>query len=169
MSEAYIGEIRMFAFNFAPRGWAMCNGQLLSIQQNTALFSILGTTYGGNGVNNFALPNLQSRVPVNFGQSTLGSFYSLGQIGGEENHQLLQGEMPLHNHIAVASTAAPDKPAAAGNFWAGNPASYAPTANTTMQPGAIPLNGGNLPHPNIAPYLVVNFCIALVGLFPSRN
>ncbi|MEP6848648.1 MAG: tail fiber protein [Acidobacteriota bacterium] len=169
MSEAYIGEIRIFAFNFPPRGWALCNGQILAIAQNQALFSILGTTYGGNGIQNFALPNLQSRIPVNFGQSTLGSFYNLGQVGGEENHTLLQSEMPLHNHIPIASTAAPDKPGAAGNFWAGNAASYAPTSNTTMLPNAIGFSGGSQPHPNIAPYLVLNFCIALVGLFPSRN
>ncbi|MEP7075407.1 MAG: tail fiber protein [Acidobacteriota bacterium] len=169
MSEAYVGEIRIVAFTFPPRGWAFCNGQLLAIQQNQALFSILGTTYGGNGVQTFALPDLRGRVPVNFGQSTIGSFYNIGETGGEENHQLLQSEMPLHNHIPVASTAAANVPAATGNFWAADPGSYAAAANTTMLPNAIGTNGGNQPHPNLAPYLVVNFCIALSGLFPSRN
>lgn len=169
MSQAYIGEIRMVGFNFPPRSWAFCNGQLLSIQQNAALFSILGTTYGGNGVQNFALPDLRGRTPLGFGNGAGLSPYVLGEVGGQENHTLIQSEMPLHNHLAAASTAAPDKPTATGNFWAGNAGTYASSQNANLMPQAIPLMGGSQPHPNLAPYMVVNFVICLSGIFPSRN
>jgi microcystin-dependent protein len=165
MSDPYIGEIKVISFNFAPRGWAFCNGQLLPINQNQALFSILGTMYGGNGQTNFALPNFQAKMPIHQGQG-----YTVGQTGGEVAHTLTINEMPAHNHPAMgAATATGGSPN--GTVWA--PAEGAleffPTPNTTMSPAAINNAGGSQPHNNEAPYLVLNFIIALVGIFPSRN
>lgn len=169
MAEPFIGEIRIFAGNFAPNGWALCNGQLLSLEQNTASFSILGTTYGGNGETNFALPNLQGRVPIHMGDG-----FVEGEIGGEAAHTLLVTEMPIHSHPANASTSKGNKAAPTGAVWAadaaGVTAEYQSGApNTTMAPSAIANAGGSEPHNNLQPYLVVNFIIALVGIFPSRG
>jgi len=165
MSTPFIGEIRMVGFNFPPRGWAFCNGAVMSIGQNQALFAILGTTYGGNGQTTFALPNLQTRVPVYVGQGI-----SLGQQAGEANHTLINAEMPLHTHPPVGGS--PAAVAVATGSLPGKGTShpfYAPTPNTAMNPATVSTVGNNAPHNNMPPYLVVNFCIALVGIFPSRN
>ena len=165
MSEPFLAEIRIMSFNFAPRGWALCNGQLLPINQNQALFSLLGTTYGGNGQTTFALPNLQGRVPIH-----VGSGFALGQAGGAQAHTLTAAEMPTHAHAAISSsnTGSSADPTAA--FWAATAAAaYAPSANAAMAPGALSDAGGNQPHGNLSPYLVLNFCIALQGIYPSAN
>lgn len=169
MSEPFLGEIRMFGFNFAPRGWAFCNGQLLAIAQNTALFSLLGTTYGGNGQTTFALPNLQGRVPLHFGQGAGLSSYSLGQSAGTETVTLTQSQMPAHGHVVTANNGDATASRPANRFPAGGGA-YADSGDgTTMNPTVVATTGGSQPHNNIQPYLALNFCIALVGIFPSRN
>lgn len=165
MSNPYLGEIRIVSFNFAPRGWAFCNGQVLPIAQYAALFSLLGTTYGGNGTTTFQLPNYQARMPVH-----VGNGYVQGQIAGEVAHTLIQTEMPVHTHSAVGVSTNANNPSASGNAWASskdNP--YAATPNTSMSPATLSNTGGNLPHDNMAPYLTLNFIIALQGIFPSRN
>jgi microcystin-dependent protein len=165
MAEPFIGEIRMVSFNYAPNGWALCNGQLLPINQNQALFSLLGTTYGGNGIQTFQLPNYQARMPVH-----VGNGYSQGQSSGEAAHTLLVNEMPSHSHQAVGVTTIANSAAASGNAWAAsaeNP--YAASPNTQMSAAALANAGGGQPHDNMAPYLTINFIIALVGIFPSRN
>jgi microcystin-dependent protein len=176
-SEPFIGEIIIGGWNFAPRGYALCNGQILSISQNTALFSLLGTTYGGNGTTTFNLPNLQSSVAIGFGSGPGLSNYSLGEQGGEENHTLLATEMPAHNHLVNSNNGDGALNTPVNNFFAGpgadrdlfwyNDANTGGTSN--MNPGAIGLSGSNLPHNNRMPYLVVNYCIAMQGIFPSRN
>ncbi len=165
MSSPFLAEIRIFSFNFAPKGWAMCNGQLLPINQNQALFSLLGTTYGGDGITTFALPNLQGRVPVH-----PGSGISLGQTGGEQAHTLNVAELPAHTHAPVGSSSSASASNPTGDLWA-SPVngSYSPAANTAMNPDLIIATGGSQPHDNMSPYLVLNFCIALQGIFPSRN
>lgn len=166
MSDPFIGEVKIVSFNFPPKGWAFCNGQLLPINQNQALFSILGTTYGGNGQTNFALPNLQGRVPFHFG----GGFV-LGQAAGEAAHTLIQNEIPAHFHALQASTSAATSNLPSGNTLA-TPATplYGPaTSPTTLTPTTLASAGGSQPHNNLQPYLVLNFVIALVGIFPSRN
>jgi microcystin-dependent protein len=172
MSQPFIGEIRIFGFNFAPRGWAFCNGQLLAIAQNTALFSLLGTTYGGNGQTTFALPNLQSRVPVHFGQGPGLSSYALGQEAGSESVTLIQNEIPAHVHTVSPSCSTDDPNAGSpkNNFpaAAGTPI-YSNTSNAVMGVSNTSIVGGSQPHNNIQPYLALNFCIALQGIFPSRN
>jgi microcystin-dependent protein len=170
VSEPFLGEIRSFGFNFAPQGWATCNGQLLSISQNTALFSLLGTFYGGNGETTFALPNLQSRVGIHQGQGTGLSAYQLGQFSGSESVTLTLGQMPLHTHglMANASPATSTRPD--GTVLARGPSAYAAAPDgTAMNAGAIAGVGGGQPHTIIQPYLCLNFCIALQGIFPSRN
>jgi microcystin-dependent protein len=177
MADAFVGEIRMFGFNFAPKGWATCDGQLLPISQNTALFSLLGTFYGGDGKSTFALPNLEGSSPVHFGQGQGLSLYDLGQSGGTETVTLLSTEMPSHNHgPAVGSTAAADQLSPAGNVWAVgggrraavNMYTAAAGSGPIMNPVALSIAGGSLPHNNMPPYLVVNFCIAMQGIFPAR-
>ncbi|MBX7185195.1 MAG: tail fiber protein [Vicinamibacteria bacterium] len=171
MSEPYIGEVRMFGFDFPPRGWAQCSGQIMSIQQNQALFSLLGTTYGGNGITTFALPDLRGRSPLHFGTLSGGGSYVLGQMSGEENHTLIQSEIPLHLHTASGNSGAPDSGDPTGNVWATGTANAfsGGTPTAVMNPASVGYAGGNQPHPNMPPYLVVNFSIALVGIFPSRN
>jgi microcystin-dependent protein len=167
MSDPYIGEVKLISFNFPPKGWAFCNGQLLPINQNQALFSILGTMYGGNGQTTFALPNLQARMPIHQGINQ-GS-YTVGQNGGETAHTLTINEMPAHLHPAVAQSAN-NGPSPAGGIWAGSTAAtFAPTPSLTMSPAAVANTGGSQPHENMPPYLVLNYVIALVGIFPSRN
>jgi microcystin-dependent protein len=165
MSTPYLSEIRVFSFGFPPKGWALCNGQLLPINQNTALFSLLGTTYGGNGTTNFALPNLQGSVPLH-----MGNGFNLGQVGGESSVTLNSGQIPSHTHVPVASsnTASATDPSSA--FWANssNPA-YANSTDVQFAPQAIGSAGQNQAHQNMSPYLVLLFCIALQGIFPSRN
>lgn len=172
MSEPFIGEIRMFGFNFAPRGWAMCNGQLLAIAQNTALFSLLGTTYGGNGQTTFALPELRGRVPMHWGQGPGLSPYSQGQMGGSETVTLVTTQIPAHSHTVQCSS----DDATSGDPFNCVPSAFpqkiyagAPTPGRVMNPTMITGGGSNQPHANIQPYCVVNFCIALEGIFPSRN
>jgi microcystin-dependent protein len=171
-TQAFIGEIRAIGFNFAPRNWAFCNGQVLSIQQNQALFSILGTTYGGNGTTTFALPDLRSRTPLHFGQLLGGSSYTLGQVAGAEGVTLIQSQMPVHNHLVKANANA-NVGVAANAFPAGPPSGNnlygASVPGAAMDPNMVPAQGGSQPHPNLQPYLVVNYIICLVGIFPSRN
>jgi microcystin-dependent protein len=169
MSEPFLGEIRLFPYNFAPRGWAFCAGQLMSISQNTALFSLLGTTYGGNGQTTFALPDLRGRRAVSSGQGPGLSFYNLGQQGGTEFTTLLQTNMPMHAHTVGATMVAAGDNKPAGNYLAVG-GSYVNTApNTTMGPLMIQSTGGGQPFGILDPYLALNYCIALVGIFPSRN
>jgi microcystin-dependent protein len=171
VSSPYLAEIRMMSFNFPPRGWALCNGQLLPINQNAALFSLMGTTYGGNGVNNFQLPNLQSRVPVHQSAS-----FVIGEVGGAENVQLNGTQLPQHTHLLAAVNAPGDTAKPFGHFLAQSStavdgAVYLPpgSGTTTLNPGSLQPTGGGLPHSNIQPYLAVNFSIALQGIFPTRN
>ncbi|HMI78755.1 MAG TPA: tail fiber protein [Ferruginibacter sp.] len=179
MSDQFVAEIRMFGCNFATTGWAMCNGQLLPISQNTALFSLLGTTYGGDGRSTFALPNLQGSAGMHIGGNQPGpglSTRDLGEIGGEPSVTLILNEMPAHNHPANAKTpggtgdpnglvwGSSNAAKVAANFYA--PAAAAPV---TMNPLALSLSGGSLPHNNMMPYLVMNFCIAMQGIFPPRS
>jgi microcystin-dependent protein len=171
MSEPFMGEMRFFAFNFAPKYWATCSGQFLPINQNQALFSLLGTMYGGNGQTNFALPNLVGRTPVH-----VGNGWSEGQVGGEQAHTLTQPEMPAHLHQLVANDAEPavtdaHKPGPAKRLSNSNPGQVygAPSALAPMAGNAISSVGGSQAHDNMMPYTVVGFCIALQGIFPSRN
>ena len=172
MSEQFLGEIRMFGFNFPPTGWALCNGQFLSISQNTALFSLLGTFYGGNGTTNFALPDLRSRVPLHQGTGPGLSGYVLGQSGGTEAVTLNVQQMPAHNH-PVNTTRNPAQFTEPQNrlLAPSSQNAYRDTAETgiVMAAKMIADAGGSQPHDNIQPYLTVNFCIALVGIYPSRN
>ena len=169
MSEPFLAEIRMFAGNFAPRGWALCNGQILPISQNTALFALLGTTYGGNGQTTFALPDLRSRVPVHAGQGPGLSNVNLGEAAGTETVTLNQTQMPQHGHAVNASNGGAAASRPADSFLAGGGA-YAPASDgTVMNGGMVAVTGGSGPHENRQPYLGVNFIIALEGIFPSRN
>ena len=166
MADPFLSEIRLFSFDFAPRGWALCDGQLLPINQNQALFALLGTRYGGNGQTTFALPDLRSRVPIH-----VGSGHTLGEVGGEQAHTLTGNEMPAHSHAMHGSTASSggsDNPTdrflgSASNLY------HAPAALQAMNPGTIAGTGGGQPHENMQPYLVLLFCIALQGIFPTRN
>lgn len=164
MSEPFLGEIKIISWNFPPKGWAFCNGTLMPINQNQALFAILGTTYGGNGQTTFALPNLQGRSPVHMGDGII-----LGQAGGETAHTLSILEIPAHTHAATGANSAPTSGSAAGNLWCNIQNDYNQTANTAMNPACITVAGGSQPHENMSPYLVLNFIIALQGIFPSRN
>ena len=181
MSDQFVAEIRIFGFNFAPTGWAQCNGQLLPISQNTALFSLLGTTYGGNGTTNFALPDLRTMVPAHLGQG-----YVQGEVLGEYSHTLIQSEMPQHLHFlradaTNAGTANVSAAAAGASFGQtyGKPSSGSPiafnmystvlTPMAPMAPQVLGTAGGSQPHENRQPFLTLNICIALQGIFPSRN
>jgi microcystin-dependent protein len=176
MSDPFVAEIRIFGFNFAPTGWALCNGQILPISQNTALFSLLGTTYGGNGQSTFALPDMQANAPMHPGQGPGLSLHDLGETGGSEFVTLLESEMPLHNHnIATHNLDAGglQNPAPAVNLAKssqGNAYQTNASANLTQLAfqGLAPA-GGSLPHNNMMPFLVLNFCIALQGVFPPRT
>jgi microcystin-dependent protein len=179
MSQPFIGEIRAFGFPFAPKGWSMCNGQLLAISTNQALFSLLGTTYGGNGVQTFALPDLRGRAALNMGQGAGLSNYVWGEIIGTETVTLLSTQMPQHNHMWAVNNSTGDVPSPNANFLSGAeiPTNNVPVA-TYAAPGGSPvplattmlgLTGNNVPHQNMQPYLVVNYCVALQGIFPSRN
>lgn len=181
MLEAFIGSIVLFAGNFAPRGWALCEGQILPIAQNTALFSILGTTYGGNGTTTFALPDLRGRVPLGVGHGPGLSEKSLGEFSGTEKVTLLQTEMPVHNHTLQASTTAATKSTPHNGLlanWNGatevgdNVIGYSfadSVPNTTLAPTSIGSAGGSQPHNNMQPYLGLNYIICLEGIYPSRN
>lgn len=165
MGTPFMGEIRLLSFNFAPKGWAQCNGQLLPINQNQALFSLLGTTYGGNGQTTFALPDLRGRMPLHYGNG-----FQIGQLGGEEATTLTLGQLPTHTHqLTAAKSATGTDPE--GGFLAApvKPAFTAAGASTTMDPAGSGSTGGSQAHPNLPPYLTLNFAIALQGIFPSRN
>jgi microcystin-dependent protein len=165
MATPYLSEIRIFSFGFAPKGWALCNGQLLPINQNQAIFSLLGTTYGGDGRVNFGLPNLQTRVPLH-----MGNGFVLGQLGGEQNHTLSMAEMPTHNHTWSATNSAANAPGPASNLL-GAAQEYNNSGSNlvAMYPGVLSTVGGSQPHLNMQPFLTLNFCIALQGIFPSQN
>jgi microcystin-dependent protein len=183
MSDQFLAEIRIFPFNFAPVGWAMCNGQLLPISQNTALFSLLGVTFGGDGRSTFGLPNLQGAAPLNQGQGPGLSLRSLGETGGETTVTLLSPQMPAHSHAIFASTSPGTTTTASGNqlgvgsagsgkigqtvanLYSANPAK----ATTGLAANAMSSVGGSAPHNNLQPYLTLNFCIALQGIFPPRG
>jgi microcystin-dependent protein len=168
MGTPYIAELKLVSFNFAPKGWALCNGQLMSIQQNAALFSLVGTYYGGNGVQTFALPNLQGRTPISQGNS-----FVIGQLGGEENHTLTSQEVPLHTHLATVMSANATLDTPTGNYLGtatGTLAIYNTVANAaTMNAGTVTTVGGSQPHSNMQPYLVMNWIISLQGIYPSQN
>lgn len=162
MAEPFIGEIRLTAFGAVPRGWALCNGQILPIAQNQALFAVLGTTYGGDGRTTFALPNLQGRIP-----NHVGSGFQRGQIGGAANHTLTLAEMPAHTHLAGASSAAADQTSPAGAVFAGTATdAYSATPTGNLNVGTVGITGGNQAHDNMPPYLAISFMIALQGIFP---
>jgi len=165
MSEPFLSEIKIFSFNFPPKGWALCNGQLLPINQNQALFALLGTTYGGNGQTNFALPNLRGRIPIHF-----GSGHNLGEAAGSTSVTITQQTMPTHIHPVMANTANGNTPQPNNALLAAYLNGYTqPTDLTTLMPQTVTNVGGSQPHENRQPYLVLNFCIALQGIFPSRN
>jgi microcystin-dependent protein len=175
MSNPFVAEIRIFAGNFAPTGWALCNGQLMPISQNTALFSLLGTMYGGDGKSNFALPNLQGCAPMQQGQGPGLSPRDQGETSGEQTVTLLQTEMPAHAHTiqAASGTGLADP---TSNVWASGAKGFGsiyspsvPASNVPMNPSALSINGGNLPHNNMMPFLGLTFIIALQGVFPPRS
>jgi microcystin-dependent protein len=171
MADPFVAEIRIYPFTFAPTGWAFCDGQLLPLSQNTALFSLLGTTYGGNGKTNFALPDLQGRVPLHPGQGPGLSLYDLGQTGGVETVTLLESEIPAHSHTLRGSNALADTPVPTNNTLARFRGGYQSTLTglVPMSPGALPPAGGDQPHNNLMPYLTLSFCIALQGVFPPHS
>lgn len=169
--DFFLGQIGIYAFNFPPRGWATCSGQLLPIAQNTALYSLIGTTYGGNGQTTFGLPDLRSRTPMCFGQLT-----SMGEMAGTENVTLMINEMPIHTHAMNVNNNIATAAGASGNVFAGGShqskqaSSYAVAAGSvTLNPGTLSTAGSSQPHSNLQPYLAVNFCIATTGYYPSRN
>jgi microcystin-dependent protein len=168
MAEPYLGEIRIFGFGFAPTGWALCNGQTVSISQNAALFAIIGTFYGGNGTSTFQLPNLQGSVPMH--QGTLGgNTYVIGEVGGETSHTLSLNEYPTHNHSISGETGARTVSAPGGAVLASGDIYGLGPPTGTLASQAVGIAGGSQPHQNMQPYLAMNFCIALQGIFPSRN
>jgi microcystin-dependent protein len=174
MADPFVAEIRIFPFNFPPKGWAFCNGQILPISQNTALFSLLGTTYGGDGKSNFALPNMEGNAPMHPGQGPGLSLHDLGETGGSQTVSLLESEIPAHSHTVFAGPVqfAGNTNVAVGNSFAkssqGN--AYAPAANLVqLSPFSVPPAGGDQPHNNMQPYLTLNFCIALQGVYPPRT
>jgi microcystin-dependent protein len=177
MGQPFVGEIRLFAGNFAPFNWAFCNGQQIAISENQTLFQLIGTTYGGDGVSTFNLPNLQSRVPVHQGTAPSGGTFVIGQLAGVEAVTLTTQQMPSHNHALVATGGGQTLAPTANTFPAvattstGTPNVYAPgtTTNRTLNPATIKNDGGSLPHSNLQPYLAVNFIISLFGIFPSQS
>jgi len=165
MSTPFVGEVRIFSFGFAPKNWAFCNGQLLSIVQNQALFALLGTTYGGDGRVTFGLPNLQGRTTLG-----IGNGFSWGEVGGESTHTLSISEMATHNHPAVASTTTGNTATPTGSVLGANSNQFFGGTNlVSLLPTTVGLAGSSLPHPNMQPYLTLNYCIALYGIFPSRS
>lgn len=175
MADPFVAEIRIFPFNFAPKGWAFCDGQLLPLSQNTALFSLLGTTYGGNGKSNFALPNMQGNAPMHPGQGPGLSLHDLGETGGSQTVTLLESEIPSHPHIMRASSDTADNNVPTNNL-ASHPLGRGNNLFTTaasplvaMSGSALTPAGGDQPHNNMQPYLTLNFCIALQGVFPPRT
>lgn len=164
MADPFVGEIRAFSFQLVPRGWAACNGQILQINQYQVLFAILGTTYGGDGRTTFALPNLNGRVPVHVGNGVV-----LGQAGGEESHTLTIGEMPQHSHLVRGSNLTASVISPQNNVWASQPNVFSNQAGSDMNPESVTTAGGSQAHGNMQPYIVINFCIALTGIFPPHS
>ena len=174
MADPFVAEIRIFPFNFAPKGWAWCNGQLMPISQNTALFSLLGTTYGGDGKSTFALPDLMGRAPMHPGQGPGLSLHDLGEMGGSETVTLLQSEIPAHSHTLRANNTNGDSPSPGGNSLARSGTSNTYQQNSSaslvgMAPESLPPAGGSAPHNNMMPYLTFYFNLALQGVFPPRT
>ena len=173
MSEPFLAEVRIVGFNFAPRGWAFCDGQILPINQNQSLYSLLGTTYGGDGRTSFALPDLRGRTPIHVGRSNGGADHTLGSKSGEETHTLSAAEMPQHIHTFHASNDAANTVPSSSTLLATVPnriyADLDPSRKVLLNTGTIANAGGGQAHENMQPYLAINFCIALQGLFPSRN
>lgn len=171
MSEPFLAEVRMVGFNFAPRGWAFCDGQILPINQNQSLYSLLGTTYGGDGRTSFALPDLRGRTPIHVGRSNGGSEHQLGQKSGEETHTLSANEMPQHTHTLRGTNTGNGTASPANNVFANAGTDLYNSADSLvdMNAGVVTNVGGGQAHENVQPYLALNFCIALRGLFPSRN
>jgi microcystin-dependent protein len=172
MADPFVAEIRIFPFNFAPKGWAWCDGQLMPLSQNTALFSLLGTTYGGDGKSNFALPDLQGRAPMHPGQGPGLSLHDLGETGGSETVTLLESEIPAHSHGLTAVEDDGTFKTPAGMFLGGGNAMYInpnQAVNTTLAGESLAPAGGDQPHNNMMPYLTFYFCIALQGVFPPRT
>ncbi|MBL8093679.1 MAG: phage tail protein [Anaerolineales bacterium] len=174
MADPFVAEIRIFPFNFPPKGWAWCDGQLLPLSQNTALFSLLGTTYGGNGASNFALPDLQGRAPMHPGQGPGLSLHDLGETGGSETVSLLESEIPSHAHTMRADSDPATRSAPGGHILARSigTSGYQSTTNanlTMLSDNALTPAGGDAPHNNLQPYLTFYFCIALQGVFPPRT
>ncbi len=173
MADPFVAEIRILAFDFPPRGWALCDGKLLSLAQNTALFSLLGTTYGGDGRTTFALPDLQGRAPMHPGQGPGLQLHNLGEVGGSSSVTLLQSEIPAHNHAAqatnlLANSRTPEDRTLARSVGSHAYSGQSPSANATMNSSALQPAGAGMPHNNMQPYLTTNFCIALQGVFPPR-
>jgi microcystin-dependent protein len=173
MSQPFAGEVRCFGFNFAPIDWALCDGSLISISENSTLFQLIGTIYGGDGVTTYALPNLQSRVPIHQGTNSSGT-YVIGESGGTEQVTLLATEIPAHTHsiLATTNTAVLKRPISGTSYAAsssGNAFYATPNATTAIAPATVETTGGNLPHSNIQPYLTLNWCISLYGIFPSQS
>jgi len=170
MAQPYVGEIRMFAGNFAPAGWMFCEGQLLPISENETLFQLIGTTYGGDGKSTFALPDLQGNVPMQQGQGAGLSLRDLGETSGVENVTLLESEIPAHNHVMNSTNDDANNTQPAGRYFGrGQPVYVAPNNLQTMAGQCVAPNGGGLPHNNMQPYLTLNYCIALQGIFPPRG
>ena len=171
MSEPFIAEVKIFAGNFAPRGWAFCNGQLLPIAQNTALFSLVGTTYGGDGRTTFGLPDLQGRAPMHPGNGPGLTNRRLGESGGNGTVALSESQMPTHRHVPQSATSHGEESSPVNHTWAPHEMgeSFTERTNAAMKPTVLTATGGGQPHNNIQPYLAINFVIALVGLFPSRS
>jgi microcystin-dependent protein len=174
VSEPYVAQIMLFGFNFAPRGYAFCQGQLISISQNAALFSLVGTTYGGDGRVTFALPNIQERGVMNIGHGAGLSSYVLGEVSGTPNVTVTQAQMPLHTHQAYAYAGSQEDFGPTAGGWLGERTQGQQTFSTTtpdstFNQGFLSLAGGSLPHPNQQPFLAMNYCIALFGIFPTRS
>jgi len=172
MGQPYIGEIRMFGGNFAPAGWAFCDGQLMPISENDALFTLIGTTYGGDGQETFGLPNLQSRIPIHFGTGAEGITRQIGEMAGVEQVTLTTQQIPIHNHAFLASTATGTQNAPAGEVLASGSTvlTYRPQAPTQpLAAQTIGIAGGSQPHDNMIPFLCINFIISLFGIFPQQN
>jgi microcystin-dependent protein len=172
MSNPFLGEIRMVGFSFAPRGWAFCAGQLLPISQNDALYALVGTIYGGDGVNTFKLPDLRGRLPINQGQGPGLSSYVIGQASGAEGVTLLTTQIPIHSHSISTASGGTRSSNPSGNLLGSGEAdiyTHDATSGVVMSPSALAANGGTQPHENMQPFICVNFVIALEGIFPSRN
>ena len=172
MGQSYVGEIRPVAFSFAPSGWALCQGQLLAISQFDTLFTLIGTTYGGDGQTTFGLPDLRGRTPIHFGVAPGGSSYSIGLMTGQENVTLISNQVASHQHGLNVQTATGNAASPSGAYLAGSKAPtnyYSTTVNGVTAPVLLPATGGNQPHSNLQPYLCLNYAISLYGIFPSRN